>query len=100
MQEHGRLRQPDDTLVQFKPKEQGLVALDIEEQKAKLFRASTYLSHLLGGGSPREQARLQERLEEVARTLVDAGQYRRAALYLHKDEQILAWGFAGYDGGE
>ncbi len=100
LQEHGRLRQPDDTLVQFKPKEQGLVALDIEEQKAKLFRASTYLSHLLGGGSPREQARLQERLEEVARTLVDAGQYRRAALYLHKDEQILAWGFAGYDGGE
>lgn len=96
LEERGRMTQPDGVLVQFRQKEQGMVALDIEEQKAKLFRASTFLSHLLGGGSPEDQARLQERLVEVARTLVDAGQYRRAALYLHKGEQLLGWGFAGY----
>ena len=98
--EAARAAQPDGLLVELRPRDPGPVELDIEEQKAKLFRASSVLSHLLSEAGAGGHARLHERLEEVAHTLVDAGSFGRAALYLRNDETVLAWGFAGYPAAE
>jgi PAS domain S-box-containing protein len=97
LEEMSRVGQRDGVLVQLRPIDPGPVALDIEEQKAKLFRATSFLTHLLRDGDLDEHARVRERLEEVAQTLVRSGYFRRAALYLRDGETILGWGFAGYE---
>ena len=95
-EEAARAMQPDGLLVELRPRDPGPVVLDIEEQKAKLFRASSFLSHLLSEAGADDHARLRERLDEVARTLAGAGSFRRAALYLCNGETVLGWGFGGY----
>lgn len=95
-EEHARVAQSDGLLVELRPRDPVPIALDIEEQKAKLYRASNFLHHLLSEAGAVDHARLRERLDEVAHTLVQSGLSRRAAVYLRNGETLLGWGFAGY----
>jgi len=96
-EEHARSVQEDGLLVELAPRDPLPLAQDIEEQKAKLHRASHFLSHLLSEAGAGDHARLRDRLDEVTRTLVLAGFAQRAAIHLSNGETVLGWGFAGFD---
>jgi len=96
-EERARSVQLDGVLVELTPRDPLPLAQDIEEQKTKLHRASHFLSHLLSEAGAGDHARLRERLDEVARTLVQAGHARRAAIHLSNGETVLGWGFAGFE---
>jgi PAS domain S-box-containing protein len=68
----------------------------LEIQKEKLLSTSSLLRHLLSESGADERAGLNRRLDEVADTLVDAGYFRKAALYIHSSGDVLGWGFSGY----
>ena len=84
-------------VMQFAQQPAAHLADQIMVQKEQLFRATSMLTSLLKGDSSANQ--LRSRLDDVARTVVDAGFFRRAFIFIHQGQDVQ-WGFAGYSEAE
>ncbi len=84
-------------VLQFAHQPAAQLADQILEQKEQLFRATNMLSNLLNGDRSANQ--LRSRLDDVARTVVDAGFFRRAFIFIQQGQEVH-WGFAGYSEAE